>query len=263
MNSLILQESPAEIDKIDKQTIYSPSDLAFLDTEKIPSHIAIIMDGNRRWAKRQGLPAIAGHWKGAETLFKIVRAASELGIKTLTVYSFSTENWNRSKEEVDALMHLFRVYLVRERRSMVREGVRLKTIGDLQRLPASVLKEMELSKAYTAHCKKIDLVLAINYGGRDDIRRAFVAMMEDVEKGKLTKEDVSEELISKYLDTSEWPNPEILIRPGGEHRQSNFMLWELCYSEFYMTDVLWPDFDEKILLQAVLDVQKRQRRLGR
>lgn len=259
MNSLIL-ESPQDVEK---QTIYSSSDLAFLDPEKVPSHVAIIMDGNRRWAKKQGLPAIAGHWKGAETLFKIVRAASELGIRTLTVYSFSTENWNRSKEEVDALMHLFKVYLIRERRAMAREGVSLKTIGDLERLPASVLKEMEFSKAYTAHCKKIDLVLAINYGGRDDIRRAFISMMDDIEKGKLTKEKVSEQLISGYLDTAEWPDPELLIRPGGERRQSNFMLWQLCYSEFYMTDVLWPDFDEKILLQAVLDVQSRQRRLGK
>jgi len=260
MNSLIIQESPHEVDK---QTIYSPSDLAFLDAEKIPRHVAIIMDGNRRWAKRQGLPAIAGHWKGAETLFKIVRAASELGIKALTVYSFSTENWNRDKEEVDALMHLFRVYLIRERKAMAREGVRLRAIGDLQRLPAAVLRELELSKAYTEHCKKIDLVLAINYGGRDDIRRAFAAMMADIEKGKLSKEKVSEQLISKYLDTAEWPDPDLLIRTSGEHRQSNFLLWQLCYSEFYTTDALWPDFDEQALLQAMLETQKRQRRIGR
>jgi undecaprenyl diphosphate synthase len=258
MNSLIIQESSHDV-----QAIYSPSDLAFVDLDHVPGHVAIIMDGNRRWAKRQGLPEIMGHWKGAETLFKIVRAASELGIKTLTVFSFSTENWSRSKEEVDALMHLFRVYLIKERESMAREGVRLQAIGDLQRLPASVLRELELSKSYTANCKKIDLVLAINYGGRDDIRRAFIAMMADIEKGKLSKDKVSEQLISRYLDTAGWPDPELLIRTSGEQRQSNFLIWQLCYSEFYMTDILWPDFDEKALLQAVCEVQKRQRRLGR
>jgi undecaprenyl diphosphate synthase len=258
MNSLIIQESLQE----EKETIYSPEDLSSLDLIKIPTHVAIIMDGNRRWAKRQGLPAMMGHWKGAETLTKIVRAASELGIKALTVYSFSTENWRRAREEVDGLMHLFKVYLVKQRGPMIKEGVRLRAIGDLQRLPCSVLKELELSKSCTAHCKKIDLVLAINYGGRDDIRRAFVTMMGDFEKGTLSKEQISEQLISQYLDTAEWPDPELLIRTSGERRQSNFLLWQLCYSEFYLTDLLWPDFDEHALLQAMRDVQQRQRRLG-
>jgi undecaprenyl diphosphate synthase len=259
MNSLIIQESIQE----EKQSIYSSEDLAFLDPAKIPSHVAIIMDGNRRWAKRQGLPAMVGHWKGAETLTKVVRAASELGIKTLTAYSFSTENWNRAREEVDALMHLFKVYLIKERGPMGQEGVCLHAIGDLKRLPSSVLNELELSKAYTAHCKKIDLVLAINYGGRDDIRRAFVSMITDFEKGQLLKEQISEQLISQYLDTAQWPDPELLIRTSGESRQSNFLLWQLCYSEFYLTDILWPDFNEHALLQAIRDIQQRQRRLGR
>lgn len=258
MNSLIIENSLQE----EKQSIYSPEDLAFLDPVKVPSHVAIIMDGNRRWAKRQGLPAMMGHWKGAETLMKIVRAASELGIKTLTVFSFSTENWTRARDEVDALMHLFKVYLIKERGAMAKEGVRLQAIGDLKRLPPSVLNELELSKIYTAHCKKIDLVLAINYGGRDDIRRAFIAMMADVEKGELLKEQISEKLISRYLDTAQWPDPELLIRTSGESRQSNFLLWQLCYSEFYLTDILWPDFNEHALLQAIRNVQQRQRRLG-
>lgn len=258
MNTVIIEQPLQE----EKQSIYSQGDLALLDPDKIPSHVAIIMDGNRRWAKRQGLPAMMGHWKGADTLFKIVKAASEIGIKTLTVFSFSTENWNRAREEVDALMHLFKVYLVKERAAMIREGVRLQTIGDLKRLPSFVINELEHSKACTAHCKKIDLVLAINYGGRDDIRRAFVSMMADYEKGKLLKEQISEQLISQYLDTSQWPDPELLIRTSGENRQSNFLLWQLCYSEFYLTDVLWPDFNEQALLQAIHTVQKRQRRLG-
>lgn len=245
-----------------KGAIYAPDDLALLDLARVPRHIAIIMDGNRRWAKRQGLPAVMGHWKGAETLMKIVRSASELGIEALTVYSFSTENWNRDKEEIDALMHLFKVYLEKEREPMASEGVRLDAIGDLNGLPASVRRELELSKSATAHCKKIDLVLAINYGGRDDIRRAFLSMMEDCEKGKLTKDQISEKLIGQYLDTAKWPDPELFIRTSGEKRQSNFLLWQLCYSEFYHTDVLWPEFDEHDLLQAVRDHQLRQRRLG-
>ena len=258
MNSLTLQETLQE----EKESIYSADDIALLDPTKIPKHIAIIMDGNRRWAQRQGLPIMMGHWKGADTLTKIVRAASDLGIKTLTVYSFSTENWSRPKEEVDALMHLFKVYLEKQRGPMACEGVRLDAIGDLGRLPPFVLRELELSKSHTAHCKKIDLVLAINYGGRDDIRRAFVIMMDDFKNGKLSKEQISEQLIGQYLDTARWPDPEILIRTSGERRQSNFLLWQLCYSEFYHTDVLWPDFNEFDLLHAVRDVQQRHRRLG-
>ena len=258
MNSLIIQETLKE----EKETIYSPDDLELVDLAKVPQHVAIIMDGNRRWAKRQGLPTMMGHWKGAETLTKIVRAASELGIKTLTVYSFSTENWGRAKEEVDALMHLFKVYLEKQRGPMMQEGVRLEAIGDLQRLPSSVLNELDLSRACTSHCKKIDLVLAINYGGRDDIRRAFVAMMEDFEKGELSKEQISEQLISQYLDTARWPDPDLLIRTSGERRQSNFLLWQLSYSEFFHTDIMWPDFDEHELLQIVREVQQRQRRIG-
>jgi undecaprenyl diphosphate synthase len=258
MNILAVSEVHSEV----KQTFFSSDDLALLDMSKIPSHVAIIMDGNRRWAKRQGLPVIMGHWKGAEALTRIVRSASELGIKTLTVYSFSTENWNRSKKEIDALMHLFKVYLEKEREPMVREGVRLDAIGDHERLPSFVLRELQLSKSCTSQCKKIDLVLAINYGGRDDIRRAFVAMMKDVESGVLLKDQVTEQMISKYLDTAKWPDPELLIRTSGERRQSNFLLWQLCYSEFYHTDVLWPDFDEHDLLQAVRDHQLRQKRLG-
>lgn len=255
-------ESMKHADYDSSQQFYSADDLALLDMSNIPRHVAIIMDGNRRWAKRQGLPAIMGHWRGADTLTRIVRCASELGIKTLTVYSFSTENWSRSKEEIDALMHLFKVYLEKEREPMMREGVRLDAIGDHARLPSFVLRELELSKSYTAHCKKIDLVLAINYGGRDDIRRAFLGMMRDTEKGILSKDQITEQMISRYLDTAKWPDPELLIRTSGERRQSNFLLWQLCYSEFYHTDVLWPDFNEHDLLQAVREHQLRQRRLG-
>lgn len=260
MNSLIIQGEPKLQEE--KEVLYSPEDLRSLDPGRIPRHVAIIMDGNRRWAKKQGLSPMVGHWKGAEALTRIVRAASEMGIKTLTVYAFSTENWSRSEEEVDALMHLFKVYLEKQRKPMIREGVRLEAIGDLQRLPPLVRRELDLSRACTAHCKKIDLVLAINYGGRDDIRRAFLAMVEDFEKGRLFKEQISEPLISQYLDTARWPDPDLLIRTSGEHRQSNFLLWQLSYSEFYYTDVLWPDFDEHEFLQAVRHIQQRERRIG-
>lgn len=251
-----------EPNTVGKEAIYSPEDLSLLDLSNTPPHVAIIMDGNRRWAAGQGFPPIVGHWKGAETLTNIVRAASELGIKTLTVYSFSTENWSRAQEEIDGLMHLFQAYLERERPSMIEEGVRLDAIGDHTRLPSFVVRELEISKSSTAHCKKIDLVLAINYGGRDDLRRAFVAMVESVEKGELLKEQITEKIISQYLDTAQWPDPQLLIRTSGERRQSNFLLWQLCYSEFYNTDVLWPDFNEHHLLQAVREYQLRQRRLG-
>ncbi len=246
----------------EKEPIYSPEDRALLDGAKIPSHIAIIMDGNRRWAKRQGLPVIMGHWKGADALTKIILSASELGVRTVTVYAFSTENWSRPKKEIDALMNLFKVYLAKQRQFMALEGIRLWSIGDHHRVPESVLEEIELSKSHTAHCKKIDLVLAINYGGRDDIRRAFCAMVEDLEKGTLSKGQVTEEMISRYLDTALWPDPELCIRTSGERRQSNFLLWQLCYSEFYYSDVLWPDFDERDLLQAICQYQGRHRRLG-
>ena len=258
MNSLTIQDSTQE----EKHSLFSSLDAEQLDLRNIPQHVAIIMDGNRRWASRHGLPEMMGHWKGAETLTSIVRVASKLGIKVLTVYAFSTENWSRGKEEVGALMHLFKVYLEKERDNMVREGVRLSAIGDLKRLPSSVLTELELSRSATLHCKKIELVLAINYGGRDDIRRAFVAMMQDCADGKLNKDQISEQLISQYLDTAAWPDPDLFIRTSGERRQSNFLLWQLSYSEFYHTDVLWPDFDEEELLRAVRDVQLRQRRLG-
>ncbi len=258
MNTLIAPETVVN----DKKAIYDPDDFELLDLSKIPEHVAIIMDGNRRWAKQRGLPAMMGHWRGAETLTKIVRAASEIGIKTLTVYAFSTENWSRCKEEIDAIMQVLKVYLAKERQPMVDEGVRLDAIGDLSKLPSFVLRELELSKSSTSHCNKIDLVLAINYGGRDDIRRAFLAMMEDCEKGKLSKDQITEMHISQYLDTAKWPDPELLIRTSGERRQSNFLLWQLCYSEFYHTDVFWPDFDEHDLLQAVREHQLRQRRLG-
>lgn len=242
--------------------LFSEEQLASLVQDRIPEHIAIIMDGNRRWAQRHGLPSVIGHWRGADTLTHIVRAAVALGIKILTVYAFSKENWQRSKEEIDALMHLYKTYLELQRGPMIREGVRLRTIGDLSALPLPVARELDISKSLTKECHKIDLVMAFNYSGRDDIRRAFMHMMEDVENGLITKQAVTEALIGEYLDTAQYPDPDLLIRTSGEMRQSNFLLWQVSYSEFYHTDVLWPDFDEKEFLKAIQAYQKRERRFG-
>ncbi len=258
----MLSEMPPQNCAKSRACVYPEEDLSLIDPANVPHHVAIVMDGNRRWAKQQGLPSVMGHWKGADTLTHIVRAAEEIGIKVLTVYSFSTENWSRPQEEIDALMHLFRVYLVEQREPMRLEGVRLKTIGDLSRIPADVVKELEHSISSTADGKKIDLVLAFNYGGRDDIRRAMLAMLKDYDAGKFAKETVSEQMISSYLDTAPWPDPEMLIRTSGEKRQSNFLLWQLSYTEFYHTDVLWPDFNHRDLLEAVIEYQRRQRRAG-
>lgn len=259
MNSLIIEDQP----HADQASTYSDEDLVQIDRSRIPYHIAIIMDGNRRWAKERGMPPMVGHWKGAETLPGIVRAASDLGIKVLTVYAFSTENWGRSPEEIDALMQLFNHYLINQKDVMIDEGVRLESIGDISKLPQFVQDTLLETKNATAQGSRIDLVLALNYGGRDDIRRAVMAMMDDHQNGKLSAAEVSEDLISRYLDTAQWPDPDILIRTSGEKRQSNFLLWQLCYSEFYHTDVLWPDFDAQDLLLAVKEYQKRDRRLGK
>lgn len=243
-------------------SLFSKEELAELNPHRIPSHVAIAMDGNRRWARNHNLPVIMGHWKGAEALTQITQAAAEIGIRTLTVYSFSTENWNRSIEEVEGLMYLFQVYLHKERDNMQKMGVRLETIGDLSRLPPLVQTEIALSKQATAHCKKIDLVLAINYGGRDDLKRAFVRIIEEMQLGKIAKEEITEDLIGSFLDTASWDDPELLIRTSGEMRQSNFLLWQLSYSEFDYSGVLWPDFRPQDLLASIRRWQDRKRRLG-
>jgi len=233
-----------------------------LDPARIPEHVAIIMDGNRRWAKKNGVPTMVGHWKGAEVLTRIVEAASNLGVKVLTVYAFSTETWKRTHDEVNSLMHLFKMYLSGQKERMAREGVRLNAIGDLVKLPLDLRQVLEEAKAETAHGKKIELVLAMNYGARDDIRRAAVSVVEECLSGKLKKDEISEEVFAKYLDTAKWGDPQLLIRTSGEKRLSNFLLWQISYAEVYITDVLWPDFDENELVKAIIEFQRRERRIG-
>jgi undecaprenyl diphosphate synthase len=256
MNSVVIDEVKANPD------LFSSAEVALVQEGTVPHHIAIVMDGNRRWAKKRGMPSVYGHWRGAEVITKIVRAASELGVKVLTLYSFSTENWTRPQEEIDELMKIFTCYLKRQKQFMIDEGVRLGAIGDLSRMPRSVIDALEETMQATASGSKIHLVLAINYGGRDDIRRACIQIVKEVEDGKLNHTEISEELFAKYLDTAKWGDPDLFIRTSGELRLSNFLLWQLSYSEVYITKVLWPDFDKNNLLEAILEYQARERRLG-
>ena len=257
MNSAFIEESFLSAD-----LIYSTEEISMLDCSRIPRHVAIIMDGNRRWAKKSKLPGMLGHWKGAEAITKIVKSAQELGIKILTVYAFSTENWMRSPDEVEDLIHLFKVYLIRQRENMVANGVKLGSIGDTSRFPQDIRDILEETKLITSHGDKIELVIALNYGGRDDIRRAARAIAQDCIGGKLDPDALSEQMFSRYLDTANWQDPELLIRTGGEQRLSNFLLWQISYSEVYITSVLWPDFNERDLLNAILEYQQRERRMG-
>lgn len=228
----------------------------------VPKHVAIIMDGNRRWAKIHNMPVELGHWGGAERITQIVTAASSIGVKTLTVFAFSTENWARPKSEVKALMHLFRVYLQKMRQVMVDKGVRLDTIGDLSALPKEVVSSIERTKEATSECTAINLVLAINYGGRDDLTRAAGKIYDDIQAGKVKREAFNENLFSKYVDTAKWGDPELLIRTSGESRISNFLLWQLSYAEVYIAKTLWPDFTEAHFLEAIEEYRERDRRGG-
>jgi undecaprenyl diphosphate synthase len=239
-----------------------PCKIARVALGPIPEHIAIIMDGNRRWAKDRGFPAIYGHFRGADVITEILSFASKIGVKVLTLYSFSTENWTRPQKEIDQLMKLIVFYLRKKKRSMVEESIRLETIGDLSRLPEFVQEELEQTKKATVAGSKIRLVLALNYGGRDEIKRAVEKIANDLEAGKIVKQQISEELISGYLDTASLGDPSLFIRTSGEQRLSNFLLWQMSYTEVYLTKVLWPDFQHKDLLDAILEFQKRERRLG-
>lgn len=227
-----------------------------------PYHVAIIMDGNRRWAKLKGMPTAFGHWKGAETLTNIVKAAADLGVKVLTVYAFSTENWFRHEDEVNYLMELFENYLLQQKESMIEMGVKLDAIGDLSRLPDRLLKVLLEVKQATELGSRIELVLALSYGGRNEILRGVKALLLDCESGKIDKQKIDESVFSGYLDTAKWPDPDLLIRTSGENRLSNFLLWQLCYTEVVITDVLWPDFEKKNLENAVNEYRTRRRRRG-
>jgi len=245
-----------------KTRIFKAHQLAGLNPMRIPQHIAIIPDGNRRWAKKRLSDSERGHREGADTLMEIIKAAQELGIKSLTVYSFSTENWSRSEEEVDALMAIYAGYLTHNCEEMVQTGIKLETIGNSTKLPVFLNEIIQETKIATRYCQSINLILALNYGSRDEMCRAFKDMLQEFQYKQLTQEDVTEEVFASYLDTYEWGDPELLIRTSGEFRISNFLLWQLCYAEMYISPVLWPDFTPQHLLEAVIDYQSRDRRWG-
>lgn len=241
-----------------EKTFYNPEQLSAFDPTRVPHHIAIIPDGNRRWAKKQASSAEKGHQEGADTLIDITNAAKELGVKVVTFYTFSTENWSRPKAEVQAFLWLLEKYLREQIEAMVAQGIRLHWIGNLDGIPESLRAATLEAEQATAHCNEIELVLAINYGGRDEICRAIQKIIDT----KADRNAITEELISQHLDTSPWKDPDLLIRASGEHRISNFLMWQISYSEIYISNVLWPDFTAKHLLEAVLSYQERERRLG-
>lgn len=233
-----------------------------LDMNNIPRHIAIIMDGNGRWAKEKKLPRTAGHKAGIESIRGIVKECSKLGIKYLTLYAFSTENWKRPVEEVTALMKLLVEYLKGEFAELNANNVVINFIGDISKLPLICQKELKNAYEKTKNNTGLVLNLALNYGGRDDIVNAFKKMYKDLKFGRLKEEDICETTISSYLYTAGMPDPDIIIRPSGEQRLSNFLLWQCAYSEFWTSDIKWPDFKKEHLRQAIVDYQKRDRRYG-
>ena len=228
---------------------------------RVPNHIAIILDGNGRWAKKRGMPRSFGHVKGCENLEDICEVAKELGVKYLTVYAFSTENWKRSKEEVDGLMKLFRNYLKKCIKISQKNNMRVKVIGDITAFDSDIQESIEKLEDFSKDFTDLHFQIALNYGSRDEITRAVNRMLEDQKAGKL-ETPVSQDTISDYLDTAGIPDPDLMIRTSGELRLSNYLLWQLAYSEFYFTDVPWPDFHKEELERAIEAYNKRDRRFG-
>ena len=230
--------------------------------EAIPRHIAVIMDGNGRWAERRGLDRVQGHRAGIEAVRATVRAAHELGVRFLTLDAFSTENWSRPKGEVDALMGLLEHYLEAELEELDRNGIRLRAIGRLDRLPELARAKLDEALHRTRDNGEMTVVFALSYGGRTEIVDAARKLARDVEQGKLDPEQIDEKTFSAYLYDPEVPDPDLLIRTGGEARVSNFLLWQIAYAELHVTDVMWPDFRKSDLVGAVWDYQQRERRYG-
>lgn len=228
---------------------------------RVPNHIAIILDGNGRWAKKRGMPRSYGHVKGCENLEDICEVAKELGVKYLTVYAFSTENWKRSKEEVDGLMKLFRNYLKKCIKISQKNNMRVKVIGDVSAFDPDIQESIAKLENFSKDFTELHFQIALNYGSRDEITRAVNRMLEDQKAGKL-ETPVEEETISKYLDTAGIPDPDLMIRTSGELRLSNYLLWQLAYTEFYFTDAPWPDFKRDELVKAIEKYNERDRRYG-
>ena len=228
---------------------------------EVPAHVAVIMDGNGRWAKKRGLPRKFGHREGAKVFRKITRHAKKIGVKYLTLYAFSTENWKRPKDEVDAIMELFDKYLD-EVRDFIEENIRVCFIGDRTRLSESLQKKMKSVEEDSKNFDSMTLILAINYGGQDEITRAVKLIAERTKSGEITLDDITPELIEKSLDTKEFPPVDLLIRPSGEQRLSNFLIWQTAYAEYVFSDILWPDYKPQDLEDAIYEYMKRNRRFG-
>jgi len=234
-----------------------------INKNNIPKHVAIIMDGNGRWAKQHGEDRIFGHHEGVNSVREIVEACGEIGVKYLTLYAFSTENWNRPKEEVDGLMELLVATISMETPNLHKKGVRLQVIGDILSLPISCQKELQESVDLTANNDRVTLVLALSYSSQWEITDAVKKIAEGVQSGDIKINDISARLIQENLNTKNYPDPELMIRTSGEHRISNFLLWQLAYAEFYFTDILWPDFRKKEFFEAIIAYQNRERRFGK
>ena len=234
-----------------------------IDMTRIPQHIAIIMDGNGRWAKQHGKERLFGHYNGVESVRVVVETSVRLGVKYLTLYTFSTENWNRPKAEVDGLMELLVENIVKETPTFHKNNIRFTTIGDNSLLPEKALRKLEECIADTASNTGMTLVLALSYSSRWEITDAVRRITTKVKNGELNVEDINDEVVAENLTTAGIPDPELLIRTSGELRLSNYLLWQLAYTELYFTDTLWPDFREESLYQAIVDYQKRERRFGK
>ena len=233
-----------------------------LDMQHIPAHVAIIMDGNGRWARSRGMDRSAGHVEGVNTVRRITEIASELGVRYLTLYTFSTENWQRPQAEVDMLMHLIVTAIERETPDLIKNNVRLLMIGDTGRLPAEALQRLQRCMADTAHCTGLRLVLALSYSARWEITRACREIARLAAEHRIDPDQVSESVVAQHLATDGMPDPDLLIRTGGDLRISNFLLWQLAYTEIYVTQKFWPDFDKQDFCHALLDFRQRERRFG-
>lgn len=236
--------------------------LADVPLGRRPKHIAIIMDGNGRWAESRGLPRIEGHRRGVESVRAVLDGCREYGVECLTLYCFSSENWRRPAEELDFLMELLKAYLISERPKIVEQNIRLKIIGRREPLPQDVLAEMDLTIEACSHCTGMTLCLAINYGSRAEIVDAIRAIAFEIETGKSSIDQIDERSVSEHLYTAGLPDPDLLIRTSGEMRISNYLLWQISYSELYVTDICWPEFDRNALALAIRDYSQRQRRFG-
>lgn len=234
-----------------------------IDKDRIPNHIAIIMDGNGRWAKKHGLLRALGHKSGVKAVKQVVEASVELGISYLTLYAFSTENWSRPKMEVNALMELMIDALNKEKVTFAKNNISLKTIGETSSLPKRCQRKLAEVVDATATNDGLNLILALSYGAKEEILQAVKSIAKQVEENKLTSENIDEEVFVKQLYTSDFPEPELMIRTSGEQRISNFLLWQLAYSELYFSPVLWPDFKKEDLFEAIVDYQNRERRFGK